>query len=59
MYHTDEESMLKEYMRHAILVEALLKNGTLVLSRCSDFLAVFLQTSSILVTRAVAYDEKR
>lgn len=50
--------MLKEYMRHAILVEALLKNGTLMLSRCCDFLAMFPQSSSVLVTRAMAYDHE-
>ena len=48
--------ILKEYMRHAILVEALLKNKSLLLSGCCDFLAMFPQTSSVLITRAMAYD---
>ena len=43
-------------MMHAILIEAVLKNGTLLLSRCRDFLAMFPQTSSVLVTREMAYD---
>ena len=54
-----EESILREYLQHTILVEALLKNGRMVLSRCNDFLAIFPQTPSILVTRGMAYDNEK
>lgn len=58
-----DASILRDYMQHAIFVEATLENSKMqngmLVARCTEFLDKFPHTPNILLTRGMAYHKQR
>ena len=56
-------SILRDYMQHAIFVEAMLENSNMqngkLVARCTEFLDKFPDTPNILLTRGMAFNKQR